>query len=88
MFTKKTEDEYYETSDLYLAAALLCHNYQIEQYKTKFHPNTRRGKGYFFFKDDGKLQSVIDQFMKHKLLVEPIEYSNAVKEIKNRIFNH
>lgn len=79
------QDEYYETSDLVLAASLMCHNFQVEDIKNRLDPKTGKRKSFFQFKKSQKLQFTIDEFNRADLLVRAKQYRNNVRELKTRI---
>jgi len=75
------EKEFYKTTELPLAGALLCRKYKIEA-----HDNHDPKKVVFFIKRDEFLDSIIQAYWSHGLLVDPITYFFHLKELKSRIY--
>lgn len=75
-------NDYFQSSDLALCAALCCYEYKIENI-TK--DSSRRAV--FLIKKDEQLENLIKKFWSHQLKVDPLSYFNFLKEIKSRIYN-
>lgn len=75
--------EYYKTADLNPACILDLNGFSIdalEKDKTNY-------KVSFYFRRVEGIDSIIEKYFSKKLLVEPTEYSNAIKMLKTRIYN-
>lgn len=75
------ENDQFETSDLALAAALLCVGVGIEAVD---HVNPKRAV--FIFKRLAGLDDTIQAFWQHQLQVDPLSYFNCLKEAKTRLY--
>lgn len=54
----------------------------------KKYTTERDGKEvYFIFDDDEETNQLVKSFWNRELLVEPISYASAGRELKSRIFN-
>ena len=76
------QDDYFQSSDIALCAALCCYGYRIE---TIDKQNPR--KAIFFIKKDEKLDDLIQKYWAHQLQAEAMGYFNFLKEIKARIYS-
>lgn len=76
------ESDLYNTTDLGLASALCCHGYRIESMDRQ-NPS----RAIFFIKRDEKLDDAVKSYFTHQMQVEPLMFTNYLKEIKNRIYN-
>ena len=70
----------YETSDLYLTAYLKVkgHKCTVEKNKTK---------STFIFNSTPDLLSHVDEYLTEIGSCEPLAYTNAIKNLKNLLFN-
>ena len=71
--------EFFETTDLPLAASLLSFGYDC----TLQSLDGRRVK--FMFVNNPNLQDLVKQYWGNELMVSPKEFSNAQRELKVRI---
>lgn len=73
--------EQFESSDLYLVAALLCRG----------HPcidNRREGRRVFFvFEETEALRENVKDYFGDRLLVSALDYAGQVKDVKTSVFN-
>ncbi|MDO8557276.1 MAG: DUF5659 domain-containing protein [Candidatus Jorgensenbacteria bacterium] len=76
------EKDYFKTSDICLASALCCCDYQIEAIE-RIDPS----KSVFLIKRDEQLDSLIQLYFTHQLKVEPLSFFGFLKEIKTRIYH-
>ena len=74
-------NEYFESSDLSLVAALLSCGAKIEAVERNNGPRAtfciRREKG---------LDELVQAFLTHSMQVDPLAYFNALKEAKSRLY--
>jgi len=70
----------YSTSDLYLTAYL-----KIKGHKFKVEKLSK--KSTFTFISDPELLSHVDEYLTETGSCEPLAYSNAIKNLKNLLFN-
>jgi len=79
------QDEFYETFDLALAAALMCHNFPVEEIKSVYDQKTGKNKFCFMIRYSQKLKYSLDEFYRDDLLVRAKQYRNNVKDLKVRM---
>lgn len=72
---------YYSTSDLNLASAIIVSWYQLS------HIQKDKGKGLFFFEPSHKLAKFTEDYFLWKIRLDPMEYSGAIKTLKNYLYN-
>lgn len=77
--------EVYSTSDMPLAAYLLCKNF-IMEYVSEDTENA--GRKYFCFskKRGEKIEDVVKEYYDRKASVDPLEFFNNIKVLKNRLY--
>ncbi len=75
------ENDLFETSDLPLVAALLSHGAKIEFLERNGGPRVS-----FYFRRERALDKLVEAFWAHSLTVEPLQYFNALKEAKTRLY--
>lgn len=75
------EKDFFKTSDICLASALCCYDYQIEGI------DKNSSKAVFLIKRDEQLDELIQLYFTHQLKVDPASFFNFLKEIKTRIYN-
>lgn len=80
--TPMKETDFYKTSDLNLASTLCCYGYQIESIDRQ-NPS----KAVFVIKRNEWLDDLVKSYFIHQMKVEPLMFSNCLKEIKTRIYN-
>ena len=78
---EKLDENFYSTSDLALAATLNLY-YPIKEFNKK---NPKRV--YFIFKKDKNFDLLVERYWKGDLKVNPQEYFNSIRSLKNRIYN-
>jgi len=69
-----------KTSDINLAAALLCLGYDV-----KGIDNRNPSRVYFFFFESPELAAAIDDYWRGDLRVDPKELANSRRELLTRI---
>lgn len=74
-------DRYFETTDFDLSVALMCKNYVLESIE-----NELGNKLVFVFQKDEDIEDVVDGYWSNKILVSPLEFANARKNLKSRIY--
>lgn len=76
-----SKNDFYSTSDLNLAGVISLYYpiFSIDKSNPK--------KIIFIFKKDKNLDLIIEKYWHEELRIEPIKYSNALKKLKNRIYN-
>ena len=70
----------YVTSDLYLTAYLKTMGYKLKVEKVKTKSN-------FIFESSPELLSNVDAYLTETGSCEPLAYTNAIKNIKNLLYN-
>ena len=70
----------YKTTDLNLAV-ILSLNFQIKELENN------NGRGTFVFQDTEELQDLVKDYWNRQLSVEPQSLFDALKTIKNRLYN-
>ena len=70
----------YKTTDMQLATVLSLY-FPIEEIRNK------NGRGTFVFANKEQLQSIIENYCNKQLSVEPMGLFDALKTIKNRLYN-
>jgi hypothetical protein len=73
-------DELYKTTDMSLAT-ILSMQYPVRELQNK------NGKGTFYFDNSDELQEYVNNFWNRQLQVEPNALFDALKIIKNRLYN-
>jgi len=81
LYIKNMNDKYYKTNDLALATAL-----QVVYEPARSIDKTNRSQPEFIFRNSKKLQDYVNKFWRKELLVDPLSYSNELKNIKTRIY--
>ncbi len=76
------ENELFETSDLSLVAALCCFGAKIDAVERNSGPRAT-----FYLRHEKGLDALVQAFWAHTLQVEPLEYFNALKEAKSRLYD-
>lgn len=71
----------YKTSDMCLAGTLITLGYIVEDI------DRSNRKVIFSFQETPKLKKDIDRYWRDEILVEPIAFSNALKNLKTRIYD-
>jgi hypothetical protein len=70
----------YSTSDLYLTAFLKINGH-------KFNVDKKQNKSTFLFESSPKLLLDVDAYLTETGSCEPLAYTNAIKNLKNLLFN-
>ncbi len=81
MSKSQDHEKVYTTSDLALASALVSLGFELLKLD-----RTNSKRVVFVFEADNYIQSDVEAFWNSKLRVDPIEYSDAQKYLKNRIY--
>ena len=74
------EEEKYTTSDLYLTAYLKVKGY-------KFLVEKLKSKASFIFMQSPELLVAVNEYLTEGGSCEPLNYANAIKNIKNLLYN-
>ncbi len=74
-------DHYFYTNDFDLSVTLLCKGYNLVTIDAE--PN---GKKIFVFKNDEGIGAVIDGYWTNGIDVKPLEFANARKNLKSRLY--
>jgi hypothetical protein len=77
---KATEQSLYITTDLYLSAYLIVKGHEME-----FEKKTK--KTYFKFIRTDNLDVNANEYLKGSGTTPPLAYANAIKNLKNLLFN-
>ena len=72
---------YFYTSDFDLSVTLICKSYNLVTIDTE--PN---GKFVFVFKNESGIKDVVDGYWSNRITVSPLDFANARKNLKSRIF--
>ena len=72
---------YFYTSDFDLSVTLICKGYNLATIDAE--PNN---KMVFVFKNNASIGEVVDGYWSNRVLVNPLEFANARKNLKPRIF--
>lgn len=70
----------YTTTDLYLTAYLKVKGYKYSIEKIK-------SKSYFSFVETSELLLNVNEYLTENGVCEPLSYTNAIKNIKNLLYN-
>ena len=84
MTTKPTEKEYFQSSDLALAAVLFL-SFPLEGINKD---NPRKALFLFEKDEDGNLDEMITDYWRGELKVEPRRYFEALRQIKARLYEN
>lgn len=78
----------YATKDLYASAYLLIKGYELIRVK-KLPPKSfdRRNQFEFIFESTPTLSNDVSQFFARAVLIEPMEYVSAMKELKTIMYD-
>lgn len=74
------EEERYTTSDLYLTAYLKVKGYRFSVEKPK-------SKASFIFAQSPELLAAVNEYLTESASCDPLNYANAIKNIKNLLYN-
>lgn len=72
---------YFYTTDFDLSVTLICKSYTLATIDAEAN-----GKMVFVFKNNAGLSDVVDGYWSNRILVNPLEFANARKNLKSRIF--
>jgi hypothetical protein len=80
MYNNMSESITYVTSDLYLTSYLKVKGFKfkVEKIKNKFN---------FIFEEVEDLTNHVNEYLTESGSCEPLTYTNAIKNIKNLLFN-
>ncbi|MDO8569476.1 MAG: hypothetical protein Q7R89_01700 [bacterium] len=76
------ENDYFQSADLSLVAALMSFGYSIETID-----RTDGSRAIFLIARDKFLDEKVQAFWAHTLTVDPLAYFNCLKEAKTRLYN-
>lgn len=79
---QNSDNAYFKTTDLNLAAFLSCYNQHVEILDRKDPSRIK-----FYIKRAEGIDSLIEAYFTHKASVDPQVFAAVLKEIKNRIYN-
>lgn len=74
-------ENYYYSNDIDVASMLVCKGYTLEDIVTVSHK-----KATFIFKNHPAIKDAVDGFWSNRLEVHPLEFANARKNLKSRIY--
>lgn len=80
MLKTKNANEYFESSDLSLVAALCCYGAVIESV------DRSKQRAVFYMRREKGMTSLVQAFYEHTLQVEPLSYFQALRESKTRLY--
>ena len=72
---------FFYTTDFDLSVCLLCNEYNLVTIDAE--PS---GKKIFVFKNDAGIGDVIDGYWSNRIEVKPLEFANARKNLKSRLY--
>lgn len=72
---------HYSTSDLNIAATIIVSWFPLQ------HIEKKKGKWEFFFNASHKLTRLTEDYFLWKIRLDPLEYSSAIKTLKNYLYN-
>ena len=83
--TAKSDDAqlYYQTSDLGIAATLICLGHDL----AFLSKSPQQNKATFAFQQAQGLQEIVDGYWNEETLVSPLKLVTALKNLKSRIYN-
>lgn len=76
------ENDYFQSADLSLVAALMSFGYSIEGID-----RADPGRAVFHIERDKFLDEKVQAFWSHSLTVDPLAYFNCLKEAKTRLYD-
>lgn len=71
----------YKTRDMYLASYLVMHGVPL----VRLERDDRRFS--FVFEEADQIKTLADEFYSRKALVEPMQYTIAMKQVKSQMYN-
>lgn len=71
---------YYKTSSLHLSATLLCLGTRLESVA-----KSADGRSIFIFQKSTNLETIVENFWKRSLVVEPNSFWESIRSLKNLI---
>jgi len=69
------------TSDFDLSVTLICKGYNLETIDSQHN-----GKLVFVFKNNAGISDVVEGYWSNRITVSPLDFANARKNLKSRIF--
>lgn len=78
---KNENTKKYETSDFYIASFLIA-----KGFKVAWIDKTNSKRYLFIFQDAGDWDSLVDDYLYRRSVVEPQAFANAIKELKQFIY--
>lgn len=79
----KMKNEFFETSDMALCAALCCLGYTLDCVD-----KTTPTRAIFVISREDGLDEAIQHYWSHTLSVDPMAYFGALKELKTRLYQN
>lgn len=73
--------KYHYTNDIDIASVLVCKGYTLEDIVPVSHIKVT-----FVFKNHPAIDDAVDGFWSNRIEVRPLEFSNARKNLKSRIY--
>ena len=77
----KMTSNYFETSDMALCVTLCCLGFKLD-----WVDKTNPSRAVFMLLSDAGLGEVVQRYWSHDLLVDPLAFSAAQKEVKSRLY--
>lgn len=75
------DKKYFTTSELPLCASLICLNFSLDSLD-----KTNPQRTIFIFKQSKELSKAVNDFWQRKIRLEPLEYFEATRYLKSRIY--
>lgn len=72
---------YYYQSDIDVASMLICKGYALEDIVSVSHKKVT-----FIFKNHPAIKDAVDGFWSNRIEVHPLEFANARKNLKSRVY--
>jgi hypothetical protein len=80
MTTMQDENDFFQSSDLSLVAALCCFGAVIESV------DRSAPRAIFYIRREKGLDALVEAFFAHTLQVDPLLYFNCLREAKTRLY--
>ena len=74
-------ENYYYSNDIDVASTLVCKGYTLEDVV-----NSTSNKATFIFRNHPAIKDAVDGFWSNRIEVHPLEFANARKNLKSRIY--
>lgn len=82
-----TENKSFSSRDITLAATLTTLKFFLDGIDYQIEGNRNQPVGYFIFKDTPELREAEQDFQRRKLMVEPREFIENLKNLKSQVTN-